>query len=154
LWYLQYQKQNKMRTEAMKESLQWSCWCLDGVDNDSRQKLQWPKLVGTKKSVSQQHSIKIDSSHSSSSMEQRKSGMLLIAQQSLQQVVEDEERNNTKCMETVPEIEFVDSAMISVKRNPLTIISARSSVAKLLLETRSRGETAVWLPIWSPSIEQ
>jgi hypothetical protein len=32
-------KQNKTRTEAMKESLQWS-WCLDGVDNDSRQKLQ------------------------------------------------------------------------------------------------------------------
>ena len=87
----------------MKESLQWS-WCLDGVDNDSRQKLQWPKLVGTKKSVSQQHSIESDSSHSSS-MEQRKSGMLLIAQQSLQQVVEDEERNNAKCMETVPEIE-------------------------------------------------
>jgi hypothetical protein len=87
-------------------------------------------------------------------MEQRKSGMLLIAQQSLQQVVEDKERNNVKCTETMPEIEVVDSAMISVKRNPLTIISARSSLAKSLLETRSRGETAVWLPIWSPSIEQ
>jgi hypothetical protein len=104
-WYLQYQKQNKMRTEAMKESLRWS-WCLDRVDNDIRQKLQWPKLVGMKKSVSQQHSIEIDSSHRSS-MEQRKSGMLLIAQQSLEQVVEDDERNNAKCMEIVPEIERV-----------------------------------------------
>lgn len=107
--YLRYRKQNKTRTEALKETLRWSS-CLDGVDNESRPKLQWPKkLVGSKKSASQQHSIKREASSHSSSMERRRSGMLLIAQQSLQKVEEDEENDDANRMETVPEIEGVDS---------------------------------------------